>query len=40
MAGAGGAAQRLGVKRSTLQSKMQRLGIARKDFAPAPKTKS
>ena len=35
LAGTGGAAQRLGVKRSTLQSKMQRLGIARKDFAPA-----
>jgi formate hydrogenlyase transcriptional activator len=32
IAGAGGAAQRLGVKRSTLQSKMQRLEITRKDY--------
>jgi formate hydrogenlyase transcriptional activator len=40
MAGPGGAAERLGLKRSTLQSKMQRLGIARKDFAPATKIKS
>jgi formate hydrogenlyase transcriptional activator len=33
IAGPDGAARRLGLKRTTLQSKMQRLGIARKDFS-------
>jgi formate hydrogenlyase transcriptional activator len=32
IAGYGGAARRLGVKRSTLQSKMERLGISRRDY--------
>jgi formate hydrogenlyase transcriptional activator len=32
IAGSGGAARRLGVKRSTLQSKMERLGISRRDY--------
>lgn len=32
LSGAEGAAQRLGLKRTTLQSKMRRLGITRKDF--------
>ena len=32
IAGRGGAAQRLSMKRSTLQSKMQRLGIKREDY--------
>lgn len=33
VSGPQGAARRLGVKRSTLQSKMQRLGITRKDYS-------
>jgi formate hydrogenlyase transcriptional activator len=33
ISGPDGAARRLGVKRSTLQSKMQRLGITRKDYS-------
>ena len=32
VAGEGGAAQRLGLKRTTLQNKMRRLGIARADY--------
>jgi formate hydrogenlyase transcriptional activator len=32
MSGPAGAAARLGLKRTTLQSKMQRLGIARTDY--------
>jgi formate hydrogenlyase transcriptional activator len=34
--GAGGAAARLGMKRTTLQSKMRKLGIARPSAAPSP----
>jgi formate hydrogenlyase transcriptional activator len=34
IAGQNGAAQRLGLKRTTLQSKMQRLGITRNDYQP------
>lgn len=34
LAGPTGAARRLGMKRSTLQSKMQRLGITRADYLP------
>ncbi len=33
LSGPDGAAQRLGVKRTTLQSKMQRLGISRRDYS-------
>jgi formate hydrogenlyase transcriptional activator len=33
IAGSAGAARRLGLKRTTLQSKMQRLGITRKDYS-------
>ncbi len=33
LSGPGGAAQRLGLKRTTLQSKMQRLGITRRDYS-------
>lgn len=33
ISGPGGAARRLGLKRSTLQSKMQRLGISRADYS-------
>jgi len=33
IAGRGGAAQRLGLKRTTLQNKMKRLGIEKKDYA-------
>jgi len=33
IAGAGGAAERLGLKRTTLQGKMQRLNITRADYA-------
>jgi len=33
ISGPGGAARRLGLKRTTLQSKMQRLGISRKDYS-------
>jgi len=32
--GLGGAAERLGLKRTTLQNKMRRLGIQKKDYAP------
>jgi formate hydrogenlyase transcriptional activator len=32
VSGPNGAAARLGLKRTTLQSKMQRLGITRKDY--------
>jgi transcriptional regulator with GAF, ATPase, and Fis domain len=32
IAGPTGAARRLGMKRSTLQSRMQRLGITRRDY--------
>jgi formate hydrogenlyase transcriptional activator len=32
VSGPGGAANKLGLKRTTLQSKMQRLGITRKDY--------
>jgi len=35
ISGRNGAAQRLGLKRTTLQSKMQRLGITRKDYLEA-----
>jgi len=35
LSGPNGAARRLGVKRTTLQSKMQRLGIARREYAGA-----
>ncbi|HKV80107.1 MAG TPA: cofactor assembly of complex C subunit B [Candidatus Sulfotelmatobacter sp.] len=39
LSGPEGAAQRLGLKRTTLQSKMQRLGIKREDYSdPEPKT--
>lgn len=37
ISGAVGAAQRLGLKRTTLQSKMQRLGITRQDYMPPKK---
>jgi transcriptional regulator with GAF, ATPase, and Fis domain len=33
ISGPAGAARRLGVKRTTLQSKMQRLGITRRDYS-------
>jgi formate hydrogenlyase transcriptional activator len=33
IAGRGGAAERLGLKRTTLQNKMRRLSITRADFA-------
>ena len=33
ISGSTGAAHRLGVKRTTLQSKMQKLGITRKDYS-------
>jgi transcriptional regulator with GAF, ATPase, and Fis domain len=33
ISGPTGAARRLGLKRTTLQSKMQRLGITRRDYA-------
>jgi formate hydrogenlyase transcriptional activator len=37
LSGPGGAAQKLGLKRTTLQSRMQRLGITRKDYSgPSP----
>jgi formate hydrogenlyase transcriptional activator len=39
LSGPGGAARRLGLKRTTLQSKMQRLGIKREDYSdPESKT--
>ena len=34
IAGQGGAAQRLGLKRTTLQNKMRRLNIAKPDYLP------
>ncbi len=37
LSGPKGAAQRLGLKRTTLQSKMERLKITRKDYSAAPK---
>jgi formate hydrogenlyase transcriptional activator len=37
LSGPKGAAQRLGLKRTTLQSKMQRLKITRKDYSDPPK---
>jgi formate hydrogenlyase transcriptional activator len=38
LSGPNGAASRLGVKRSTLQSRMAKLGISRRDYSdPAPK---
>jgi transcriptional regulator of acetoin/glycerol metabolism len=33
LSGAGGAAERLGLKRTTLQRKMERLGIVKSDYA-------
>jgi formate hydrogenlyase transcriptional activator len=33
IAGTGGAAERLGLKRTTLQNKMRRLNIARSDYS-------
>jgi len=36
LSGPEGAARRLGLKRTTLQSKMQRLGITREDYADSP----
>ncbi len=35
LAGSGGAAERLGLKRTTLQNKMRRLGITRADYYPS-----
>jgi len=35
LSGANGAASRLGLKRSTLQSKMDKLGITRRDYSDA-----
>jgi formate hydrogenlyase transcriptional activator len=32
ISGQGGAAERLGLKRTTLQNKMRRLGICREDY--------
>jgi transcriptional regulator with GAF, ATPase, and Fis domain len=32
MSGKGGAAEQLGLKRTTLQNKMRRLGITKKDY--------
>ena len=37
LSGPNGAAQRLGLKRTTLQSKMQRLKITRQDYSDSPK---
>ena len=34
ISGHGGAAERLGLKRTTLQNKMRRLGIAKSDYHP------
>ena len=36
MAGCGGAAERLGLKRTTLQRKMSRLNVSRSDYNPEP----
>ncbi len=36
IAGRGGAAERLGLKRTTLQRKMSRLDISRSDYNPEP----
>jgi len=33
LSGSGGAAERLGLKRTTLQRKMERLGIVKSDYA-------
>jgi formate hydrogenlyase transcriptional activator len=38
LSGPGGAAHRLGLKRTTLQSKMQRLGISRQDYSDPPRS--
>jgi formate hydrogenlyase transcriptional activator len=40
LSGPNGAAQRLGLKRTTLQSKMHRLGIMRQEYMEPPKKKS
>ncbi len=40
ISGATGAAQRLGLKRTTLQSKMQRLRITREDYIERPNHES
>ena len=37
IAGPGGAAARLGMKRTTLQSRIQRMGISREDYGSAIK---
>jgi formate hydrogenlyase transcriptional activator len=37
LSGSNGAARRLGLKRSTLQSKMQRLKITREDYTARPR---
>ena len=36
MAGCGGAAERLGLKRTTLQRKMSQLNVSRSDYNPEP----
>ena len=36
ISGGGGAAERLGLKRTTLQNKIRRLGIVKRDYASAP----
>ncbi|HTW59876.1 MAG TPA: sigma 54-interacting transcriptional regulator [Terriglobales bacterium] len=38
LSGPGGAAHRLGLKRTTLQSKMERLKIKRRDYTPPPRS--
>jgi formate hydrogenlyase transcriptional activator len=40
LSGPSGAAQRLGLKRTTLQSKMSRLGITRQEYVGRPNKKS
>ena len=36
IAGTGGAAERLGLKRTTLQNKIRRLNLSRTDWSPGP----